>query len=59
MSPVLVTVLDPAELVAVSETEKVPAEEYTCDGFRLVSAGLPSPKSHDHAVGDPEDESVN
>jgi len=45
-------------LVTVRDTEKVPAEEYVCEGFWVV-AELPSPKSQDHAVGDSEEVSVN
>src|SRR5215213_6663087 len=58
MKSVLLIVLDPDELVTVRDTENLPGDEYTCDGFRLVS-DVPSPKSQAHAVGEPEEVSVN
>jgi hypothetical protein len=43
----------------VSVTAYVPGAPKSCTGPAVVSAGDPSPKSHDHVVGDPVDESWN
>jgi hypothetical protein len=58
ISPVRVVVLLPAALATVNVTVYVPAARYLCSGFSNGEPP-PSPKSHDHDVGEPVDVSVN
>ena len=55
--PVLVIVLLPAVLVAVSVTVYVPTLVYVCDGLSVEEV-LPSPNDHSHDVGEFVDSSM-